>query len=49
MSKKRDRKMRRAAAKAPRWVRDIAATKFDPNENRRHRESRLGTRAVESR
>ncbi len=43
MSRKRDRKMKRAAAKAPLWVRDIAAAKFDPNENRRHRESRLGT------
>lgn len=43
MSKKRKRKMLRAAAKAPRWVRDIAAADFDPHGARRYRESKLGT------
>ena len=43
MSKKRKRKMLRAAAKAPRWVRDIAAANFDPHGNRQFRESQLGT------
>ena len=41
--KKLGRKQRRAAAKAPRWVRDIAAAHFDPSGNRRHREAKLGT------
>lgn len=36
-------KQKRAAAKAPRWVRDIAAANFDPHGNRRHRDSKLGT------
>lgn len=31
---KRERKQAKAAAKAPRWVRDIAAAKFDPHGNR---------------
>jgi hypothetical protein len=43
MRAKRKRKMLRAAAKAPRWVRDTAAAKFDPHGERRHRESKLGT------
>ncbi|AZO23847.1 hypothetical protein EJ070_26305 [Mesorhizobium sp. M1E.F.Ca.ET.045.02.1.1] len=41
--KKRTKKMKRAAAKAPRWVRDIAAAKFDPQVHRKHREWQLGT------
>ncbi|TJU87603.1 MAG: hypothetical protein E5Y15_08355 [Mesorhizobium sp.] len=40
---KRERKQAKAAAKAPRWVRDIAAAKFDPHGNRQHREWQLGT------
>ncbi|TPM33720.1 hypothetical protein FJ955_02980 [Mesorhizobium sp. B2-2-2] len=39
----RAKKMKRAAAKAPRWVRDIAAAKFDPQAKRQHREWQLGT------
>ncbi|RWE60614.1 hypothetical protein [Mesorhizobium sp.] len=31
---KRERKQAKAAANAPRWVRDIAAAKFDPHGNR---------------
>ncbi|AWC21397.1 hypothetical protein CO731_00848 [Aminobacter sp. MSH1] len=33
----------RAAAKAPGWLRDIAAATFDPQGNRRYREQKLGT------
>ena len=40
---KATRKQKRAAAKAPRWVRDIAAAPFDPHGDRRHRDSKLGT------
>ena len=40
---KEDRKMRREAAKAPGWVRSIAAAKFDPNANRQYRDYKLGT------
>lgn len=43
MNKNRTRKMKRAAGKAPRWVRDIAAAHFDPQGNRQFRESKLGT------
>ena len=43
MKPARKRKMLKAAAKAPRWVRDIAAAHFDPHGDRRHRESKLGT------
>ncbi|RWH32460.1 hypothetical protein [Mesorhizobium sp.] len=41
--KKQTTKMGRAAAKAPKWVRDIAAAKFDPQGQRQHREWQLGT------
>lgn len=40
---KEDRKMKREAAKAPGWVRDIAAVKFDPQANRQYRDYQLGT------
>ena len=40
---KENRKMRREAAKAPGWVRSIAAVKFDPNANRQYRDYKLGT------
>lgn len=44
MSKKRRLKqMKRAAGKAPRWVRDIAAAHFDPHGVREYRNSKLGT------
>lgn len=37
------RKQKRAAAKAPRWLRTGAAAHFDPNADRQHREEKLGT------
>lgn len=40
---KKHRKMLKAAAKAPRWVREIAATKFDRRGERQFREAKLGT------
>ena len=44
MSKKRSvKRMKRAAHKAPRWVRDIAAAHFDPHGVREFRNSKLGT------
>lgn len=43
MKPARKRKMLKAAARAPRWVRDIAAANFDPHGERRHREGKLGT------
>lgn len=36
-------KQKRAASKAPRWLREIAAAKFDPHGERRHRDAKLGT------
>lgn len=41
--KKLGRKRQRAAAKAPRWVRDIAAAHFDPKGVAEHRQRQLGT------
>lgn len=41
--KRAKRKQLRAAAKAPRWVRDIAAAHFDPHGKRAFRERQLGT------
>jgi hypothetical protein len=38
-----ERKMQREAAKAPGWVRSIAAAKFDPQANRQFRDYKLGT------
>lgn len=43
LSRKAKKQQARAAAKAPGWVRDIAAANFDPHGNRRHREQQLGT------
>ena len=40
---KAKRRMKKAAAKAPRWLRDIAAADFDPQGIRKHREAKLGT------
>lgn len=40
---KKQRRLVKAAAKAPRWLRDIAAAKFDPHGKRKYRDSRLGT------
>lgn len=37
------RQMRRAAGKAPRWIRDIAAARFDPIGERAHRDHKLGS------
>lgn len=43
MSKRtRERKMKRAAAKAPVWLQTIAASKFDRAEHERHRTRRMG-------
>ncbi|CAN7600293.1 hypothetical protein LJR234_004642 [Mesorhizobium amorphae] len=41
--KRQAKKMKRAAAKAPTWVRDIAAAKFDPHGKRTFRDFQLGT------
>lgn len=41
--KRQDRQMKRAAAQAPGWVRDIAAATFDPHAVRTHRDWKLGT------
>ncbi|RWL14857.1 MAG: hypothetical protein EOR57_31420 [Mesorhizobium sp.] len=43
MNKRHAKRMKRSAAKAPRWLRDIAAANFDPQGIRRHREAKLGT------
>lgn len=43
MSKKRQRKMKRAASKAPNWLRTGAAAHFDPHGDREHRNRKLGT------
>ena len=43
LAQKAERKMKREAAKAPGWVRDIAAVKFDPAANRAFRDYKLGT------
>nr|CAD6417844.1 hypothetical protein REQ54_01758 [Rhizobium sp. Q54] len=40
---KQDRKMRINAAKAPGWVRSVAAVKFDPAGERAYRDHKLGT------
>lgn len=37
------RKQRKAAAKAPNWVRTVAASKFDPTADRAYRNKKLGT------
>lgn len=42
-AKRQAKKMKRAAAKAPTWVRTIAAAKFDPIGKRQYRDSQLGT------
>lgn len=39
----RDRQMKRDAAKAPAWVRSVAAAKFEPGSERAYRDHRLGT------
>lgn len=41
--KRQDKKMKRAAAQAPAWVRDIAAANFDPHGVRLHQDWKLGT------
>ncbi len=41
--RKLSKKQRRAAAKAVGWVREIAAAKFSPHEDRAHKDSKLGT------
>lgn len=43
MKKKIRRKQQRAAAKAPLWVRDIAAAHFDPKAKAEFRTKQLGT------
>lgn len=43
MNKRAAKRMKRNAAKAPRWLRDIAAANFDPQGVRKHREAKLGT------
>ena len=45
MSKKKAtlKQMKRAAGKAPRWVRDIAAIHYDPQGVRAYRAAKLGT------
>ncbi|NNG74705.1 hypothetical protein HLI18_33785 [Rhizobium laguerreae] len=40
---KDERRMKANAAKAPGWVRSVAAAKFDPAGERNYREHRLGT------
>lgn len=40
---KKQLKQKKAAAKAPRWIRDIATTKFDPHGERQHKDQKLGT------
>ena len=40
---KERRKQLRAAAKAPRWLRDIASTESNPSEMRKHRDRKLGS------
>ncbi|WP_158704485.1 hypothetical protein [Rhizobium sp. NXC24] len=40
---KQEKQMKRNAAKAVGWVRNIAAVKFDPAGNRAYRDHRLGT------
>jgi hypothetical protein len=40
---KAQRKRDKKAGKAPRWVRDIAARKFDPHGERNYRDAKLGT------
>lgn len=42
-AKRQAKKMKRAAAKAPGWLRKGASAKFDPQGNRAHREYHLGT------
>jgi hypothetical protein len=41
--KRRTKKMKRAAAKAPSWLRTGAAATFDPQGSRTYREWKLGT------
>ncbi|UUP19528.1 hypothetical protein [Nitratireductor thuwali] len=41
--RKKLRKMKRVAAKAPRWLRSGAAATFDPHGRRKHRDAKLGT------
>lgn len=43
MTRKAKKRQARAAAKAPRWIRDGAAAIFDPHGRRQHREQQLGT------
>lgn len=43
MANKTTRKQRRAAAKAPVWLRTGAAAKFDPAGERRFRDQKLGS------
>lgn len=43
MSKKRERKMKRDASKAPTWLRTGAAAIFDPQGAKQHRDKQLGT------
>ncbi|WP_434723063.1 hypothetical protein [Mesorhizobium sp. RIZ17] len=41
--KRQAKKMKRAAAKAPTWIRKAAAAKFDPHGDRSYRDLKLGT------
>jgi hypothetical protein len=43
MSNKGKRKMMRNAAKAPNWVRHVAAIKVTPAERQAHKNRKLGT------
>ncbi|TPK14141.1 hypothetical protein [Mesorhizobium sp. B2-5-11] len=43
MNKRQTKRMKRNAAKAPRWLRDGAAAVFDPQGARAHRTAKLGT------
>ena len=40
--KQKRKRMLRSAAKAPRWVRDVAGSKWSPRGQARHRSRQLG-------
>lgn len=48
MSKRSQKKMRRAVAKAPAWLRTGAAATFDPQGTREFRAKQLGTSGAAS-
>ncbi|MDX1222390.1 hypothetical protein GOL85_11710 [Sinorhizobium medicae] len=43
MQEKQDHRMKVNAAKAPTWIRNVAAAKFDPAGIRAYRDAKLGT------